>query len=193
MRFIALLLAALPLLASAMDAPFGFRQGMPMAEIERIGPLRKLNEHTYELRTAPRPHQDFDVYVLRVTARNGLCYVGAWTDALVDDKEGTVSRGVYKTFKAQLDRIYGPAEEIDFIEPSSPYQSPQQWLRAVEQKHRFLASYWEKAPAMKDQVRLATLEVVGLKADRSAIYLGFDFQNKLACDHEIEMQLLQGF
>jgi hypothetical protein len=127
----------------AEATPFGLKQGMTRAQ---LGPkLEKLDAPgMYKLVTVPRPHPDFESYILQIGPTTGLCFVkGVGTD-VATSVYGSELKSRFQKVRDQLVAVYGKLQETDMLLQGSIWDEPRDWMAGLLKKERLLFGKWHR-------------------------------------------------
>ena len=96
-------LAALVVSSAHADSVFGIEYGgeLPSGAVDE-------DDGYFSVRTPPKPHSLFELYMVKYTAETGVCYITAVSKTFENDKYGNKSVTEYDKLTEALDRKYGP-------------------------------------------------------------------------------------
>jgi hypothetical protein len=169
---------------SAMAGPFGLEMGITK---ENLDIFREVSPFSYELKSVPKPHSEFETYAVVVTPKEGLCKVIALGKRYLDDPYGEKVRLAYSEVKSQLDRIYGKSEFVDLLKPGSVWIKKEYWVMSIIKNDRKYAALWnnEKGSSMKDGIKSILLNVKASSLDASYVGISYELFNYSRCQKEI--------
>jgi len=170
------------------QGPFGLRQGMSLAEVEKFaGPLSAKPAGFYLAKKVPKPDPALESYGLVIPPKTGLCSVIAIGKTVETDRTGAGLRKAYLDRKARLTKLHGaPARDVDSVRSSSPQAGPQDWMAAIGRQDRLLQTFWT-VTGDAGGVADVHLEAVGLNATRGYVRTTYGFENGGACIEELKV------
>jgi hypothetical protein len=170
--------------AMAQTTPFGFREGTSIAELRRLGakPVEG-PQGVWTVATAPQSHPSFEAYLLLADDSTGLCKVVATGVTVETSVYGTELRIAFDRIEEAITEKYRQGSRSDFLRAGSIWDEPNDWMMAIRQKERVLATYWEN-PA--PDVRVIMLQANALSANRGWVSLHYEFANFPACKKRID-------
>jgi hypothetical protein len=126
--------------------PFGFRSGMSKEEVLSLVPpecVLKDEGDSLQLSTAPKPHDDFQIYVVSVSPSTGLCQVVGLSKDITTNVYGEAIKDKFSELKAALSKRYGnPANTYDFLREGSIWTEAREWTMALLKEERTLNAFW---------------------------------------------------
>jgi hypothetical protein len=127
--------------------PFGFKAGMTKAQIlEAVGDsVQKDNDDMLIVTNAPKPHPDFEYYLLCVSARSGLSKVRAISKDIDSNSFGTAIQEKFSEIQTALERKYGRAtDKSDGLLSGSIWNEPEDWMMGLAKEERVLHAIWQR-------------------------------------------------
>ncbi|QEI06071.1 hypothetical protein FXN63_09660 [Pigmentiphaga aceris] len=174
--------------AQETSGPFGLRQGMTKAEIEKLVKLERIRDSlSYSTDTLPVPHSAFSRYLLKISATHGLCSVIAIGHEKRTDSFGESLHQDFTKLKDALTARYGkPEMHIDGVRRGSIWKNPEDFMMGLLNEERMLDTLWESSktkplPASLYSVRLSAAAKSPVVAQ---IGLGYHFMNVQQCNAE---------
>jgi hypothetical protein len=200
------LLAAVPALAQTDNSapvppgssrsqevgPFGFRQGMTLAELQKVSTLASgSSPHMYKMRKAPKPHSAFEGYIVIVSPKYGLCKaIGIGKDISVNSF-GEELASEYEKVERALKAKYGEESmKLDSLRPGSIWHEPNEWMMALKLHERVLTTIWtiEKGATLPPDVDSIGLDANANSRSEGYISLAVEFKNFDRCKAEYEQK-----
>ena len=183
--------AASPLLAQRPQlgtGPFGLPMGTTLAQLASFGPTEESDaKGFYKLRTVPKPHEDFETYIVAVSEKQGLCKIMAIGKDVSTSAQGYELRSAFESLDKILLEKYGDRKNFDFLNAGSIWDEPKDFMMGLVKKERTLSSYWDQSQGshFTDHVNAITLETTALHSDVGYLQLRYEFENTKACLEEI--------
>jgi hypothetical protein len=199
------LLAAVPALAqtdsapappgsfrSAEVGPFGFRQGMTLAELQKVSKLEPASSpHMYRMRAAPKSHSAFEKYLVIVSPKHGLCKaIGIGEDISVNSF-GEELISAFGKVESALKSKYGEESlKLDSVRPGSIWHEPNEWMMALKLHERVLTTVWtiEKGATLPPDIDTIGLEAKANSRSEGYVTLAVEFKNFDRCKAEYEQK-----
>lgn len=175
--------------ATATGGPFGLRMGMSKAEANAGKELSQL--FMFRIPSVPQPMSSFTGYVARIPPKSGLCRVGAGTDVLQSDAQGTELRSRFQEIRAQLEAVYGASQLVDRLRQSALKREPSEWMKSLFKGERTLAATWskERKVTLPDGVRLIRLAAAGSSETSGFVGVEYEFDNTAQCEIEVKVAM----
>ena len=181
----------LPLLPPA-DGPFGLEAGLTQKNIEdMIGAKLKPLPDSVNLYTSdklPKQNADFEMYGLLISPKAGLCQIRALGKNIDTDSYGLALKSKFEELSNSLSSLYGKADTTDFLLAGSIWKDPQDWMRGLNKKERFLSATWKgtKEIPLKNNIDTISIEARANNSTQGYVYLQYSFTNDEICQAEIE-------
>lgn len=160
--------------------PFGFDYGMSKQQIIRLvgrDAVAKETEDTLELKTAPKPHSAFELYICVISPQKGLLKVGAIGVDVETSSSGFELRHSFDALEQALTDNYGtPEKTFDFLQAGSIWNEPQDWMMGLLKHDRVLAYYWSPKPGAIHHIESIGLEAKALSSEKGYIVLSYEFE-----------------
>lgn len=167
-------------------APFGLRRDMTRTQlgtkVEQIAP------GTYKLASVPRPHPDFESYVVQVGPTTGLCFVKAIGKNVTTGAYGTELKSHFTKIRDQVASTYGKYQEVDMLRTGSIWDEPRDWMMGLAKKERLLFTKWavDTGATMRQGLRDVFLGAAALSSSTGYVVLEYYFDNEPQCQKEID-------
>jgi hypothetical protein len=173
--------AASPSVTSTAEGPFGFDYGMTKQQvIDKLGrnALSKDSGINVLFNTAPKPHPDFEVYILAFSPEKGLLKVTAVSKNISTSEDGADLRSKYNYFLDALKSKYGKAEkEFDFCKANDVECESQYYMMELMEKNRYLNSFWtaSKVP-LPAHLQNISIDAKALDLHSGFIEVSYEFE-----------------
>ncbi|MEI9969760.1 MAG: hypothetical protein WDM87_14475 [Terracidiphilus sp.] len=159
--------------------PFGFDYGMSKQDVVKIVGKNAIVEDDGDmltLSTAPKPHGDFDKYLLIISPEKGLLKIVAVGIDIDTSGDGTQLKDEFEKLRTALSANYGqPEHDFDFLHAGSIWTDDQDWMMGLLKQDRSLASYWDANPALRPNFEGIALEAKALSSDKGYVVLSYEF------------------
>jgi len=174
------IIAALLLLAGSCSAgPFGFEYGMTKDAIIKLVGKDAVKEDKGDLlvlKTAPKPHELFDTYMVIISPEHGLLKIRAVSRDIDTSQYGDEIKAQFGLIRKGLENVYGePTHTFDFLRSGSIWDESKDWMTGLLKKERTLEVYWEFKPP-KQHLTLVDLEVMALSRETGYLGLTYEFE-----------------
>lgn len=182
-----LVVTALPMAAQgAAPGPFGFHEGMTLAELQSLGAKPTKTPGIYSVGTAPQGSSDIDFYQLVVEPSTGLCKLVAVGKDVETSGSGSELRSAYESIQAALTTKYGePAVAYDFLRAGSLWTEPQYFMMGLLKLDRSLTTYWgttdKPLPANAAHIHTVALDTKATGSSTGYVTIGYEFNNFETC------------
>lgn len=174
----------------AGDGPFGLEMGLSRDTVEKmvgktLTPLPGELDR-YSVDTVPKTHNEFERYVLKFSSEHGLCSVMAIGRDINTDSFGIAVKSRFSELEEGLSSVYGRPEKSDFLLPGSIWKDGRDWMMAIRQGERLLASSWKSSASapMKSDLKQVFLSVNASSSDKGYLKLEYAFSNYELCEQE---------
>lgn len=169
-------------------APFGIRQGMSIAELQKLGAKQGSTPGYYTLDKVPTPNDAFDFYLVKASPKQGVCRITGVGKNISDDGYGTKTRAAFIAMEKMLIAKYGPADREDQLNGSAIYTKPSEWLRSIDEDERDFTSFWDVAAGSKlpSNIDMIFLGVRAIDATTGYLSLSYRLKNAEACENELK-------
>lgn len=178
----------------AGDGPFGLEMGLSRDIVEKmvgktLTPLSG-EPNRYSVDTLPKTHNEFERYVLKFSSEHGLCSVMAIGRDISTDSFGIAVKSRFSELEEGLSRLYGRPEKSDFLLPGSIWKDRQDWVMAIRQGERILASSWNSSASapLKSDLGQVFLMANASSSDKGYLKLEYVFSNYSLCEEESKQQ-----
>lgn len=182
------LLLSLTTASAQTLAPFGIKQGMSVAELQKLGAKPGSTPGYYTLDKAPTPNDAFDFYLVKASPKQGVCRITGIGKNISDDGYGTKTRAAFVAMEKTLIAKYGPADRKDTLSGSATYTNPNEWLRSIDEDERDFISFWDLASGSKlpSNIDMIMLSTRAMDATTGYLSLSYRLKNADACDNELK-------
>jgi hypothetical protein len=171
---------------ASLPAPFGVRMGTKKAELGKI--TKEIAKFKFELATVPKPHRQFESYVVQVTPKAGVCFVKAISVDISTSAYGSELRARFNEIREQVDGVYGKGTLLDYLPSDSIWNEPRDWMMGLLKKERALMTRWSGKDdlIMKYGIRDIFLAAGATSSDTGYVTLEYYFDNYDACEAEVK-------
>lgn len=169
MKRLLLSLVVVLIVGALFGGPFGIDMGMSLKDLEEAGMSPGESNDDYHIVTPPTPHPEFDIYGVAVDQEHGVYHIYAFGRTIKDNGFGVSTQEAFHSIKEAIDRSYGEGDIVDFLMYGSIWKEPRDWMKSLQQKERFLISFWKSQP---DQTFKGNIEKIHLDASASSINSG---------------------
>jgi hypothetical protein len=187
--FVLSLILAVPS-ACLAAGPFGFNYGETKDQVIReVGASHLLNYEPYSVvfDTAPRPHPDFEGYVLFFSPTQGLLKIVAYGRDVTTNDSGDQLRQTYSRIKEGIRARYlSPSAESDALTPRSLWTGADNWMTSVRTRDRNVSATWRPDPAKHDHLQLVELRLSASKDDLGYLVLVYEYKGWSTRQDELE-------
>lgn len=182
------LLLVLP--AWAVAGPFGLKKGMTLDQIGQNA--QQIDHGVYAVQKVPKPDRSFKRYSLVIGPASGLCKVTALSKSIQTKPSGNQLIKQFKNMSRKLVKKYGEGETLDFVEPGSTYEAPEQFMMSLKEKDRKLETRWvnQDGSNFKDEVGVVVLKASSTRSNKGLLTLEYEFTNFAACMAEMDNKKL---
>jgi hypothetical protein len=158
--------------------PFGLTRGMTRAQIiATVGQsaIREEKGDTLTLTRVPKPHGEFESYVLIIAPRDGLLKIIAVGGTVENDSYGTEIRDRFNHIRDALTNVYGVGRDLDYLKSGSIWTDDRDFMMGLTKKERDLVTYW-LGPTNSSDITAIGLEAKGLSSSDGYLTLGYEFR-----------------
>ncbi|HAJ9162678.1 TPA: hypothetical protein HO186_004925, partial [Escherichia coli] len=136
----------------------------------------------------PKQNADFEMYGLLISPKAGLCQIRALGKNIDTDSYGLALKSKFEELSNSLSSLYGKADTTDFLLAGSIWKDPQDWMRGLNKKERFLSATWKgtKEIPLKNNIDTISIEARANNSTQGYVYLQYSFTNDEICQAEIE-------
>lgn len=170
------------------DGPFGLKEGLSRAEIEKIVKIHKVPTPLFfATEKLPIPHPAFSWYALTISESVGLCAILAVGPTEPSDAFGDKLRQSFDALKDPLTSRYGkPTRAIDGVRPGSIWRDPQDFMMGMLKGERKLSAIWDttKAKPLPSSLSQIALIAGAESSSTGAVSLHYTFSNNDKCEAE---------
>ena len=167
--------------------PFGVQMGLSVADLEAAGlTIKKEQPGIYSSKSTPSPHKAFEGYNFVISDVSGLCKVNAVGKDIATNSFGEDLRSAFKELKGALTEKYGePSDDYDFLRKGSIWRDSRDWMMALKQKDRTLASFWSLKSTSHGGLEAVMLDASATNSNEGYITLRYSFKNESECLEEV--------
>lgn len=171
-------------------SPFGLKMGLSYKLLEQeIGTnLKEGGTYTYSVDQVPRPHPDFESYILVVAPDSGLCQIRAVGKAIDTNVFGEQLMAHFLELIMQLGSNYGTFEATDFdVKEGSIWDEPEDFMMGLLENDRVIRSVWmeEHDSRLQNDIEEITLAAGALSRTSGFLLLQYSYSNVDECVREI--------
>lgn len=183
-----ILTGALCIISSVFAAgPFGIEKG---TKLDSLGKTKETESGKYTFvpqKTLP----EFETYVALVSDLQGVCWIKAIGNDIRTSPYGSELTSKFSKFEKKLSNIYGSNKQYDFLLADSMWNEPKDYLHALLEHERRLASVWgpEYNSKMTDDLKSVSLIASATSLESGYIAIEYTFNNYEACKEEISEQV----
>ena len=165
--------------------PFGLRKGMTKAQ---LGAKEQVAPGMYKLSRVPKPHPDFEFYVVQIGPTTGLCFVKAVGNDVITSVYGTEIKAQYKKIRDQVASTYGNYRERDLLLPGSIWNELNDWSMALFKKERVLMASWnlDSGATLRRGLRDVYVNASAARAGTGYVSVEYYFDTETQCQKEID-------
>lgn len=180
------LLFAVPTFAAESN-PFGL--DLDKHPSEYSCPQSQTEKYRYHCTTVPKPHPEFEAYILQYVKGVGICQVSAIGKTVRNNSYGFATKNRVDAIAKQLKQKYGiESEKLDFLSPYSIWDEPDEWMMGVLKNERGYIYSWDTDKGFKPVGEVAGIFMGALAAasDAGYVQLEFVFKRESQCEAIIE-------
>jgi hypothetical protein len=175
--------------AEPVTGPFGFTKGMTLAQLQALGKITKgAKLGQWRTETPPKPHADFDGFILIVSPTRGLCKVAAIGRDIVTNRYGSALSSAFERIDSALTNKYGEGEKYDSLYPGSIWNEPRDWMMGLAKRERSLWRYWSKTKGgtLPDSIEDMMLEAKATGTEKGYLVLSIEYTEYEECKKELD-------
>lgn len=130
----ALVLGAASMAHAEVAEPFGFKMGDPVSKYPQCVVYEE-RPTLFNCKTASKPHPDMDFYIVEATPQTGICFVKGVGSDISATLSGYEVKAKVDRLHDQIAKRYGVRGElINFVEPGSIWDKPENFMMALSRK-----------------------------------------------------------
>jgi hypothetical protein len=185
-------LAAVAFVTPCLAAgPFGFEPTMRLADVEKLGPVKKRGTGSffYESETAPKPHPKFESFFLLFSPSSKLLVkVGGIGTTIQTNVYGFELQSAFEDVEAALVEKYGKGKRTDALLPGSIWKDLGDWMMALNKKERRLSHLWTRSngDTLPEGVDTIALKANALSSESGYLDLMVEFMGFEAAAKEMD-------
>ena len=166
------------------SGPFGLFMGMSLDQITNDYEL--ISNGIYSIKTVPKPHSEFDYYIVRISPTYGLYWIKAIGKDIYTSSYGYELKGKFETITEKLKTAYGNTKIHDFLYHGSIWNQPNDYMTALCKKEQSLHAMWEKAD-LNDKNNLTSVFIgaIGTDSNSGYIFIEYSFSNLALAELEL--------
>ncbi len=158
--------------------PFGLSMGMKKSDIR--SELVEFERYQFKTSSLPKTHPAFNIYVLQITPKRGLCYIKAVGKTLQTNRYGGSLLLKFNQMEAKLDSAYGSHERIDRLNSGSIWNEAEDWMMALKKRERYLFTTW----TLDGDLAKIGLIATALTTESGYLAVEYYFRSHDDCDAE---------
>ena len=165
-------LAALVASSAHADSAFGIEYGgeLPSGAVDE-------DDGFFSVKTPPKPHSLFDMYMLKYTAETGVCNISALSKTFENDKYGNKSVTEYDKLVDVLDRKYGPeGGKWETLKADALWDEADEFAMSLVKGDRNHARWFLPSADSKNKFDYVQININA--TSKSDTYIRLDYRNK---------------
>lgn len=167
----------------ATDGPFGVSMGMTKEMFK--GHLTPAGNGIFIFNNPPKPHPQFEQYVVQISDKAGLCWIKAVGKDILTSRHGYQLQTNFDDFEKKLDERYGAHKRADFLASGSIWKEPEDWMTALQKKERYLFTTWSgESKALPNNLSKIGLIAAANASDKGYLTIEYSFTNEAECEQE---------
>jgi hypothetical protein len=175
-----------------LAGPFGFNYGESRKHvIAEVGASNVLKNDTYSIAvsTAPKPHPNFEEYVLFFSPTQGLLKIIAIGKDVETNSAGEQLQESFHKTELSLSEIYGTPKTLDYLAEGSIWNEPRDWMMGLVKQDRNLVSMWDTSEKVhSEHISAVILEAIALSRETGCLRLIYEFDGWGQMSDEIRRQ-----
>jgi hypothetical protein len=182
---------------TSMTGPFGFEKGMTAEQIiSRFGKEAVIaqSHDTLHIRTAPKPHPDFDDYILLFSPKYGLVKVATYGKTVQTGDDGAELQAAFARTVAAITQKYGkPTITYDACTGNSTQcKNSEFWMMSLKQKNRMLHAFWTPSQSTNHVVNIL-VEATATGINSGKLHVSFELEGFKSYADELEAEKNKSF
>ncbi|MFM5032450.1 hypothetical protein [Aeromonas media] len=167
----------------ATDGPFGVSMGMTKEMFK--GHLTPAGNGIFIFNNPPKPHPQYEQYVVQISDKAGLCWIKAVGKDILTSRHGYQLQTNFDDFEKKLDERYGAHKRVDFLASGSIWKEPEDWMTALQKKERYLFTTWSgEGKALPNNLSKIGLIAAANASDKGYLAIEYSFTNEADCEQE---------
>jgi hypothetical protein len=162
-------------ISEAFCGPFGIDMGMTLEQVRKISktvPKESIaaDETQFDdmyLITPPNTHNLFKSYAVKIDPTHGVYFISAVSKNISTNRYGTELLSEFNNLVNGIEKTYGKYNKQDFLLPKSIWNEPQDFMRALIDKERYLRAYWNKSEGSNMLNNIVKIEIITTAKDTS--------------------------
>lgn len=165
---------------------FGLEMGVATSELATIKDEGS-PDGMFRILEIEDPAPLFTAYIGQFSEQQGLCWVKAIGGDIPSDATGTEIKALFQLEKKRLETLYGLYKDFDFRFSGRSDDDLQNWLQAVKEGDRYVASIWnaQYGSELPDTVDSVGLVVNAYSDNTGYLSLEYTFNNIVSCENEL--------
>ena len=181
----------IPAVIQAYDGPFGLKMGLSKEQIEAMGvQLTDRKEGVYSAEKLVKTHSVFEIYLLTIGEKEGLCRIMGVGKTIETGSFGTALQDEFNSLEKQLKDVYGKNSRYDFVRKGSIWKEPEDWMMGLLKTERTLTAMWlpKEGSVMKESISGIVLDTMALSNTSGRVSLNYLFSNSEECSESIKAE-----
>lgn len=127
----------------------------------------------YECSSAPKPHPNFERYLIKYHESTGTCFLQGTGKDIETNVYGTSLKSTMEKLQSQVSSVYGePVENLDSLFPGSIWDEPDDYMMSLLKDERIRLIKWE---ADKDQYGFDEIYLGAYALSRDSAYVNIEY------------------
>lgn len=98
----------------------------------------------YECTSAPKPHPNFEYYLIKYHESTGTCFLKGIGKTIETNVYGTSLKSSMEKLESQISSVYGAAvDNLDRLLPGSIWDEPEDYMMSLRKNERIRIIKWE--------------------------------------------------
>lgn len=180
-RFLSIVLLIMVYIPFVFAGPFGLEMGMSYEQVKEACGGREpvsVGNGAYII-TPTKTHPYFIRYIAWIDDIEGLNYIKAIGADIDTNGYGIELRSKFESLESSLSKSYGKCDRTSFLLPSSIWDEPDDWMKALEKKERYLLSAWGRkyGSTLPENITSIGLVASANSSSNGYITLEYEFSN----------------
>jgi len=172
-------------IVNLMANQFGLKKGMTIQEIDKKAV--NLKNGYYKI-NPPKPYDFFEQYIVRVSPKQGLCYIKGISKDIYTNGYGISLKSKFYELEELIDKKYGKHKRTDYLALDSIWDRPRDFMMGLLKEERFFYSQWNKETGLKniDNLKEILSGIWALSSDKGYITIEYYYDNYDKCQEELK-------
>ena len=167
----AIMFTAVSAISAHADSAFGIEYGG-----ELPSGAEDVDDGFFSVRTPPKPHSLFEIYLAKYTVETGVCYITAISKTFKNDKYGTKAKTEYDKLVKALDRKYGPeGDNWEELKADALWDEADEFAMSLVQGDRNHGRWFNPSANSKNEFDYVQIKIDATSS--SDTYIKLDYQN----------------